>query len=177
MADTTRAALTTIPLFAGLDDEALIGLADHTTPFEAPAGHVLVEVGQPGAGLFVIEAGEVEVEVEVGSWFSGSASSSGVALLTDRTRTGRVRAKTDVRCRALARADLARLLAEQPRIAVHRLPVLAGRPPTAGRRRDLRPPGRRSISRSTRRRRRPMPVGTVRRRGSWIEPAARPPRA
>ena len=53
-----------------------------------------------------------------------------VALLTDRTRTGRVRAKADVRCRALARADPARLLAEQPRIAVHMLPMLASRPPT-----------------------------------------------
>src|SRR5207253_315128 len=63
MADATRAALTAIPLFAGLDDETLVGLAERTMPFEAPAGHVLVEVGQPGSGLFVIEAGEVEVEV------------------------------------------------------------------------------------------------------------------
>ena len=36
-------------------------------------------------------------------------------------------AKTDVRCRALARADFNRLLAEEPRIAVHMLPVLASR--------------------------------------------------
>ena len=74
MADATRAALTAIPPFAGLNDEALIGLADHTTPFEAPAGQVLIEVGQAGAGLFVIEAGEVELG---GSWSSGPASSSG----------------------------------------------------------------------------------------------------
>jgi hypothetical protein len=31
--------------------------------FEAPAGTVLVQVGQPGAGLFVIEEGEVEVDL------------------------------------------------------------------------------------------------------------------
>ena len=128
MADATRAALTAIPLFAGLDDETLVGLAERTTPFEAPAGHVLVEVGQPGAGLFVIEAGEVEVEVAGRIVVLGAGEFFGeVALLTDRTRTGRVRAKTDVRCRALARADFARLLTEQPRIAVHMLPVLASR--------------------------------------------------
>jgi signal-transduction protein with cAMP-binding, CBS, and nucleotidyltransferase domain len=90
MADTTRAALTTIPLFAGLEDEALIGLADHTTPFEAPAGHVLVEVGQPGAGLFVIEAGEVEVAgrvvvLRVGEFFGGRAADRSDA---DRSGSG-----------------------------------------------------------------------------------------
>jgi len=107
MADIRR-ELTAIPLFAGLDDEALLGLADRTTPFEAPAGHVLVEVGQPGAGLFVIEAGEVEVELAGRIVVLGPGEFFGeVALLTDRTRTGRVRAKTDVRCWALARADFA----------------------------------------------------------------------
>jgi voltage-gated potassium channel len=128
MVDTTRATLAAIPLFAGLDDEALIWLAERTTPFEAPAGHVLVEVGQPGAGLFVIEAGEVEVELAGRVVVLGAGEFFGeIALLTDRTRTGRVQAKTAVRCRALARADLTRLLAEQPEIAVHMLPVLAGR--------------------------------------------------
>jgi len=128
MAEATRAALTSIPLFAGLDDAALVGLAERTTGFEAPAGHVLVEVGQPGTGLFVIEAGEVEVELAGRVVVLGAGESFGdVALLTDRPRTGRVRARTDVRCRALARADFARLLAEQPRIAVGMLPVLASR--------------------------------------------------
>jgi hypothetical protein len=28
------------------------------TTFEAPAGQVLVEIGQPGSGLFVIQDGE-----------------------------------------------------------------------------------------------------------------------
>ena len=126
MAEATRAALTSIPLFAGLDDAALVGLAERTTGFEAPAGHVLVEVGQPGTGLFVIEAGEVEVELAGRVVVLGAGESFGeVALLTDRPRTGRVRARTDVRCRA--RADFARLLVEQPRIAVGMLPVLASR--------------------------------------------------
>jgi CRP-like cAMP-binding protein len=38
-----------------------------------------------------------------------------------------VRAKTDVRCRALARSDFAQLLHDHPSIAVAMLPVLAER--------------------------------------------------
>lgn len=76
----------------------------------------------------MIEAGEVEVELAGRVVALGAGEFFGeLALPTDRTRTGRVRAKTDVRCRALAAADLTRLLAEQPRIAVHMLPVLASR--------------------------------------------------
>jgi trk system potassium uptake protein TrkA len=104
-------------------------LSERTTPFEARAGRVLVEIGQPGAGLFVVEAGEVEVERPGGrtAILGPGAFFGDVALLTDRPRTARVRAKTDVRCRALARPDFARLLQEHPSIAVAMLPVLADR--------------------------------------------------
>jgi CRP-like cAMP-binding protein len=45
-------------LFAGLDAAAIADLAEYMTSFEAPAGQVLVEIGQPGSGLFVIQDGE-----------------------------------------------------------------------------------------------------------------------
>jgi len=56
-----ESALRAIPLFAGLDDGAMADLGGCMTSFEAPAGQVLVEIGQPGSGLFVIQDGEVQL--------------------------------------------------------------------------------------------------------------------
>jgi CRP-like cAMP-binding protein len=126
MGDDAITALRAIPLFAGLDESALADLAGTMTWFEAPAGSVLIEVGQPGAGLFVIGEGEVEIELPGRPIMRGPGTFVGeVALLTDRPRTARVRAKTDARCWALARKDFARLLEDRPTIAVRMLPVLA----------------------------------------------------
>lgn len=121
--------LRAIPLFAELDDVALAHVADLATEFDAEAGHVLVQPGTSGAGMFVLEEGAVEVElpghrVELGPGeFFGE-----LAILHDGTaRTARVRAKTDIRALAISRVDFAALLDEQPRIAVAMLPVLARR--------------------------------------------------
>ncbi|HTG46980.1 MAG TPA: cyclic nucleotide-binding domain-containing protein [Actinomycetota bacterium] len=125
----TRAGLRAIPLFAGLDDEALAMLAARTTEFEAPAGQVLVEIGQPGAGLFVIESGEVEVDLPGGrTAVLGPGGFFGeIALLTDRPHTARVRVMRPVRCVALDRSVFLELVRKQPSIAVAMLPVLAAR--------------------------------------------------
>jgi CRP/FNR family transcriptional regulator, cyclic AMP receptor protein len=121
-----QSALRSIPLFAGLDDGALGDLAGRLTSFEAPAGQVLVEVGQPGSGLFVIQEGEVHVELAGRVVTRGAGDFVGeIALLTDRPRTARVRAATNVRCWALARKDFSRLLEDHPTIAVRMLPALA----------------------------------------------------
>jgi CRP-like cAMP-binding protein len=128
MEAATTDALRAVPLFAGLDDGALGDLAARTTAFEAPAGTVLVEVGQPGAGLFVIEEGEVEVDLTGRVVTLGPGAFFGeVSLLTDGPRTGRVRATTAVHCLALSRNDFDRLLADEPAIAVQMLPILAAR--------------------------------------------------
>ena len=124
-ADPER-ALRAIPLFASLDDGAMADLAGCMTPFEAPARQVLVEIGQPGSGLFVIQDGEVQVELSGRVVTRGPGDFFGeIALLTDRPRTARVRASTAVRGWALARKDFARLLEEHPTIAVRMLPALA----------------------------------------------------
>jgi CRP-like cAMP-binding protein len=121
-----ESALRTIPLFAGLDDGVLADLARCMTSFDAPAGQVLVEIGQPGSGLFVIQDGEVQVELPGRVVTRGPGDFVGeISLLTDRPRTARVRARTGVRCWALARKDFAGLLEDHPRIAVRMLPVLA----------------------------------------------------
>jgi CRP-like cAMP-binding protein len=121
--------LRTIPLFAGLSDEALARVAELVSEFEEPAGWVLVEVGQPGSGMFILEEGTAVVELpngrerelEPGDFFGE------LALLTDHPRNARVRARTPVRCLAVSRMDFQKLLKEEPEIGVAMLPKLAAR--------------------------------------------------
>jgi CRP-like cAMP-binding protein len=129
MDDELPGKLSALPLFSGLDDDALAMVAVHVSEIEAPAGQVLLEVGQPGAGMFVLEEGELEVQLPSGTSVTlGPGEFAGeLSLLTDGPHVARVRAKTDVRCLAIARRDFAALLDDQPRIAVAMLPVLARR--------------------------------------------------
>ena len=121
--------LRAIPLFAGLEPDALERIADLATEVEARAGQVLTRANEPGAGMFVVEEGTVAVElrsrtVEFGPGeFFGELS----LLVPDARRIARVRATTDARLLAVSRADFAALLECEPRIAVSMLPVLAQR--------------------------------------------------
>jgi CRP-like cAMP-binding protein len=121
--------LRAVPLFADLGDEALTRVVSAVCELEFPAGHVLIQQGHQGSGLFVIEEGAATVElpgapVTVGPGeFVGELS----LLAAGLTHSARVRAATPVRCLAISRSDFADLLAAEPRIAVAMLPVLARR--------------------------------------------------
>jgi CRP-like cAMP-binding protein len=121
--------LRDIPLFAGLDESALGLVSDLTTEFTVPSGHVLVEQGYPGLGMFILESGRVAVELRDGRRIElGPGDFFGeLSLLTDRERTARVHALTEVTCLALSREDFGRLIDTEPRIAAAMLPVVAGR--------------------------------------------------
>lgn len=118
-----------IPLFAGLDDDALGRVASLFSEVEAPANQVIVEHGMPGSGMFLLEEGTVSVElpgrtVELGPGeFFGELS----ILADDVPRTARVRTATPIRALVIGRPDFRNLLEEQPKIAVAMLPVLAHR--------------------------------------------------
>jgi voltage-gated potassium channel len=118
-----------IPLFADLSERALARIAELATEFEEPAGWVLVEVGQPGSGMFVLEEGTVAVELPDGRTKElGPGDFFGeLAILTDHPRNARVRARTPVRCLAISRTDFRKLLEEEPEIGVAMLPRLAKR--------------------------------------------------
>ena len=107
------------PLFADLDEETLVRLAAETTELEAPAGQLLIEYRAPGSGLFVLEEGQATVEAPDGRFELGPGDVFGErALLGENVpRAARVRAETDVRCLAIARPEIERLLAEDPRLA------------------------------------------------------------
>jgi CRP-like cAMP-binding protein len=114
-----RERLAAIPLFAGLSDEQLDRLVAATSEFDAPAGQALIERGKPGSGIFVLEQGKAIVEAPEGTRELGPGDVFGERALLgeDIERTARVRAETDVSCLAIARVELERLLAEDPRVA------------------------------------------------------------
>jgi len=114
-----RDRLGALPLFEGLDDQQLDRLAAFTSEFVAPAGQALIERGRPGSGIFVLEDGQAIVEAPEGTREIGPGDVFGERSLLgdDIDRTARVRAQTDVRCLAIARPEIERLLAEDPRVA------------------------------------------------------------
>jgi CRP-like cAMP-binding protein len=130
MATPAPERLREIPLFGELSAESLQALAQIATEVEVPAGQVMIRPYDPGLGMFVVEEGRVvvelhqgrEVELGPGEFFGELA-----LLIPEGVRAARVRAETDVRCLAIGREDFARLLDEEPRIAVAMLPVLARR--------------------------------------------------
>lgn len=122
--------LRTIPLFAELDHNTLLAIAEIASEVDVPAGQVLIRPYDPGLGMFVVEEGRVvvelshgrEVELGPGEFFGELA-----LLIPEGVRAARVRAETDVRCLAIGRDDFAGLLDTEPSIAVAMLPVLARR--------------------------------------------------
>jgi monovalent cation:H+ antiporter, CPA1 family len=87
---------------------------------EIPAGNVLIEHGQHGAGLYVILEGTVVVEAPEGTREIGAGAFVGErALLSpDGRRTARVRATSDVRVLAVDRSAFERLCADDPGFAL-----------------------------------------------------------
>lgn len=118
-----------IPLFAGLDDDALERVVSLFSEVEAPAGQVIVEHGHVGSGMFLLEEGTVSVELRAGPVELGPGEFFGeLSILADDVpRTARVRSTTPIRALVIGRPDFRRLLENEPRIAVAMLPVLAHR--------------------------------------------------
>jgi CRP-like cAMP-binding protein len=121
--------LRAIPLFAHLPQEALKRVLDCATEFEAERGHVLMQPNRPGAGLFVIEEGTVEVELPNRKIELGPGEFVGELALLDEhaTHVARVHAVSTIRCLAISRDDFDRLLKGEPELAVSMLKVLARR--------------------------------------------------
>jgi len=117
-------------MFAELDEAALRHVSELATEVTVPAGHVLVQPGHEGSGLFVIAEGTVTVELAGGKAITCEPGEfiGELSLLVDGlVHTGRVRAATPVTCLAISRADFDRLLDTYPQIAVSMLRALARR--------------------------------------------------
>ena len=104
-------------LFSDLEEEQLDLLAQAAREFTVPAGKPLIQHGDPGSGVFVLEEGRAIVDAPDGSHELGPGDVFGErSLLDGGRRTARVRAETDVRCIAIPRPELERVIAAHPQL-------------------------------------------------------------
>ena len=121
--------LRSLPPFAGLTDVGLQRLAMRAAELRAAGGQVLALEGDPGAGMFVLYEGNVEVELRSGRLELGPGDFFGelALLVDDGARVARVRATTPVRCVSIPRDDFIALVETEPSFALHMLRELARR--------------------------------------------------
>ena len=110
-----RERLRALLLFSDLDDEQLDLLAGSAREFTVAAGQPLIQRGDPGSGLFVLEEGSAVVDAPEGARELRAGDVFGErSLLDDSGRTARVRAQTDVRCLAIPRPEVESIIAARP---------------------------------------------------------------
>jgi CRP-like cAMP-binding protein len=127
------ADLREIPLFADISEEGLARVAAVAAEVTAAPGQTLALPGDIGSGMFVLLDGSVTVELHGGDIEVTAPDFVGelALLLPDTGRIGRVRAKTDVRCLSLSRADFDELVLTEPSFVLALLRGLAARLATA----------------------------------------------
>jgi predicted MFS family arabinose efflux permease len=96
--------LRQLPIFAPLPPQALERLARSLEPVHLAAGAVLFQAGEEGDRFYVIESGELAVELATGTKAEGPGRGVGeIALLREIPRTATVRAVDDAELLALDR--------------------------------------------------------------------------
>jgi CRP-like cAMP-binding protein len=112
-----RERLRALLLFSDLDEEQLDVLAAGAKEFSIAAGQPLIQRGDPGSGLFILEEGRAVVDAPEGTRELVPGDVFGErSLLEGVERTARVRAETDVRCIAIPRPVLESLIAAHPQL-------------------------------------------------------------
>ena len=112
-----RERLRALLVFSDLDDEQLDVLAAGAREVSVAAGKPLIQRGDPGSGLFILEEGRAVVDAPEGTRALGPGDVFGERSLLDGVeRTARVRAETDVRCLAIPRPELERVIAARPEL-------------------------------------------------------------
>ncbi|MGH2898443.1 MAG: cyclic nucleotide-binding domain-containing protein [Solirubrobacteraceae bacterium] len=103
--------LKAIPVFAGLDDETLRGIATFATESSVPAGKHLVKEGDYAYEFMAIEDGEADVirgDEKVATLGPGDFFGE-IAVLEKTLRTASVVARTPMRLVTLSHWDLKRV--------------------------------------------------------------------
>jgi CRP-like cAMP-binding protein len=112
-----RDRLRALLLFSDVDDEHLDLLAGSAREIRVAAGQPLIQRGDPGSGIFVLEEGRALVELPEGNRELGPGDIFGErSMLNDTERTARVLAQTEVRCIAIPRPELEEVIAAHPQL-------------------------------------------------------------
>ncbi|MEX2528879.1 MAG: GGDEF domain-containing protein [Gemmatimonadota bacterium] len=130
---TTSDCLARVPLFQGVDEEALTLLSETVRDVYFNAGDEIVEVGEVGHAMYLILDGTVQVlypsrsqDFELARLGPGDVFGE-MALLNDEPRSATVRAMESIHALVLDRRRFREVLIASPEIAVKLLEVLSTR--------------------------------------------------
>ena len=121
--------LSRVPIFSGCSKKDLQTVARAIKPVQHGAGWVVATEGEPGVGLFIIDAGEARVSIggkTINTLGPGDFFGE-MALLDGGPRTATVTAKTDLSLFVLTEWVYRGLLTEHPSIAIRTLEAVAAR--------------------------------------------------
>jgi len=116
-----------VPLFSDLDNRELGQIADTLRERRFAAGETVTKEGAGGAGFFIVESGEAEIQVEgqprgtigAGDYFGE------IALLTGSDRTATIKATSDMVCWGMTPWDFRPLVESNSVIAWKLLTAMA----------------------------------------------------
>ena len=129
MAKPSTALLRNVRLFSELDERDLESLADEFNERRFGAGETVALEGEGGLMFFVVETGELSVEVqgeEVSTLGPGSSFGE-IALIDRRPRTATVTAVTDVKAYGLPVFVFRPFVESRPGVAWKMLEAMADR--------------------------------------------------
>src|SRR6516162_10999597 len=120
-AEERKHFLQGIPIFAGLDDSALLGVAEVVQETVAEAGSVIVSEGDPGNRMFIVHSGRVEVVKHLAksnqtilAVFGPRDFMGEMSIIECVTRSASLRAVEETFLFALRGIDLYRLFQQRP---------------------------------------------------------------
>jgi uncharacterized membrane protein len=126
--------LARTPMFENLAPDDLRALADSLVERRFSAGEVIMRLGDPGASMFIVATGHVNIYLpgEASRRISLKDVTTGeylgeLALFDDKPRSASAVATTDATLLELDRATLSHYLAQRPQGAMTLLRTLAGR--------------------------------------------------
>jgi CRP-like cAMP-binding protein len=121
--------LRAFPILAGLAEPTLARLAGGSTELTLEQGQVLIQMNEPGSGLFFLEEGAVAVELHGRTVTLGPGEFFGELslLVPEAPRSARVRATKPGRCLAVRRSDFEAALESDPAFAAALLRAVARR--------------------------------------------------
>jgi CRP-like cAMP-binding protein len=129
MPKPSPALLRQVPLFADLDERDLDSLADEFNERRFSPGDKIALEGEGGLMFFVVETGELSVEVhgEPVSTMGPGASFGEIALIDRRPRTATVTAASDVTAYGLPVFVFRPFVESRPQVAWKLLEAMADR--------------------------------------------------
>ena len=113
----TWAMVARVPLFAGLDANAIAEVMRYLRAQNVPTGTVIVRRGEEARSMYFVAAGEVEVQLRTGPVRLGEGAFFGeIAVLKKTRRTATVKATQPTKLLALDAGDLHILTERSPEI-------------------------------------------------------------